>query len=59
MSNLKHEMKIDAFNSCKDEDGKLPETVFLHFFMSVFKNTNVIGDKTVEWGKAFLPKFDP
>lgn len=31
MSNLKHEMKIDAFNSCKDEDGKLPETVFLHF----------------------------
>lgn len=34
MSNLKHEMKIDAFNSCKDEDGKLPETVFLHFYVS-------------------------
>lgn len=25
-SNSKHEMKIDAFNSCKDENRKLPET---------------------------------
>ena len=25
-SNSKHEMKIDAFNSCNDENGKLPET---------------------------------
>ena len=25
-SNSKHEMKIDAFSSCNDENGKLPET---------------------------------
>lgn len=26
-SNSKHEMKIDAFNSCKVENGKLPKTL--------------------------------
>lgn len=36
-SNSKHEMKIDAFNSCNDENGKLPETLCSFIFHISFQ----------------------
>lgn len=55
-------MKIDAFNSCENENGKLPEILCAFIFCVSFqeyRSQHVIWDKNMDWGAASLPKRDP
>lgn len=52
-------MKIDAFNSCKNENGKLPEILCAFIFCVSFQEYRSQHHENMDWGAASFPKRDP